>query len=64
MENALGEVNQPSPGKYVDVTMLLLTGGRERTEAEYAVLLAASGFRLNRSYDTASNYNILKAFPE
>lgn len=28
--------------------MLVMTGGRERTEAEYGALLAATGFRLER----------------
>lgn len=67
VENVLGEPHQPTQGKYVDVTMLLLTGGRERTEAEYAALLAASGFRLNHCYDTcydsAADFRILEAFP-
>jgi len=40
--------NTPSPSKLLDVNMLVMTGGRERTEKEYAALYAASGFRLDR----------------
>ncbi|BBB01456.1 putative O-methyltransferase [Actinacidiphila reveromycinica] len=34
--------------KLMDLDMLLLCGGRQRTEAEFAVLLADAGLRLNR----------------
>ncbi|HEX6839026.1 MAG TPA: methyltransferase [Polyangia bacterium] len=40
--------NAPSPAKLLDVNMLVMTGGRERTEAEYGALFAATGFRLTR----------------
>ena len=40
--------NTPSPSKLLDVNMLVMTGGRERTEAEYGALFAATGFRLTR----------------
>lgn len=35
-------------GADLDLQMLALTGGRERTEAEYRALLSDSGFRLSR----------------
>jgi hypothetical protein len=40
--------NTPSPVKFLDINMLVMTGGRERTEAEYAALLSAGGFSLTR----------------
>jgi DNA-binding Lrp family transcriptional regulator/predicted O-methyltransferase YrrM len=40
--------NTPSPVKFLDINMLVMTGGRERTADEYAALFAASGFRLAR----------------
>lgn len=40
--------NTPSPAKLLDINMLVMTGGRERTEAEYAALFAGAGFRLTR----------------
>jgi ubiquinone/menaquinone biosynthesis C-methylase UbiE len=38
--------------KFMDLNMMVMTGGRERTEAEYRELLAAAGFRLTRIVPT------------
>jgi hypothetical protein len=46
----------------VDVYMLALVGGRERTLDEYTQLLAASGWRLQRTVSTPSQ-DILEAVP-
>jgi hypothetical protein len=46
-----------------DLNMLLLTGGRERTEAEYRSLLAAAGFALTRIVPTATPISIIEATP-
>jgi hypothetical protein len=46
----------------VDVYMLALVGGRERTLDEYSQLLAAGGWRLQRTVSTASQ-DILEAVP-
>jgi SAM-dependent methyltransferase len=48
VEWSLGEINMPSFGKVVDLVMLAVTGGKERTPEEYRLLLEESGFRLNR----------------
>jgi hypothetical protein len=45
----------------MDIAMLSLTGGRERTRAEYERLLMGSGFRLNRVIETHSGLAILEA---
>jgi hypothetical protein len=37
-----------------DVNMLVVTGGRQRSAAEFRELYAASGFRLTRIVPTAS----------
>ena len=39
--------NEPHPGKLGDIMMLLI-GGRERTEAQWRSLFEASGFTLSR----------------
>ena len=36
--------NTPALGKFIDLLMLVMTGGRERTEEEFRNLLAAAGF--------------------
>jgi O-methyltransferase domain len=46
--------NGPSMGKFIDLIMLVMAGGRERTEPEFRSLLAASGFTLSRIIPTPS----------
>ncbi|GAC1651075.1 MAG: hypothetical protein NVS9B11_23800 [Candidatus Dormibacteraceae bacterium] len=48
IETVIPPGNAPSPGKFLDVNMLVMTGGRERTEAEYRALYKAAGFELTR----------------
>lgn len=47
--------------KYVDLNMLVMTGGRERTEAEYRALLDSAGLRLTRIIPTSTEMSILEA---
>jgi hypothetical protein len=54
----------PHPGKLLDMTMLVMTVGQERTEAEYATLLGKAGFRLTRVVPTKSAASIVEAVPE
>jgi hypothetical protein len=54
----------PSYGKYQDIQMLvMLPGGRERTEDEHRALLDAAGLRLTRVVPTASELSVLEATP-
>ncbi|MCU1251816.1 MAG: tcmN [Edaphobacter sp.] len=55
--------NVPANGKFIDVAMLLLTGGRERSVDEYRELLASTGFRLNKAFPTAAQFAVIEAFP-
>jgi hypothetical protein len=48
-------------GKTLDIIMLATTGGRERTQAQHATLLAAAGFELSRVLPTASQYSLVEA---
>ena len=53
-----------APGTiYGDLTMLVVEGGRERTEAEYRALLAAAGLALVRVVPTGSDFSVLEAVP-
>ena len=45
----------------MDLQMLAVAGGRERTEAEFAALFARAGLRLTRVLDTGTHYAILEA---
>jgi hypothetical protein len=46
--------NRPAYPLLSDLNMLVLTGGQERTEAEYRALYKAAGFELSRVVDTLS----------
>jgi len=51
------------PGKLLDITMLVMPGGQERTEGEYAELLGKARFRLERVIPTASAVSLVEAIP-
>ena len=51
------------PGKLLDITMLVMPGGQERTEGEYAELLGKARFRLERIIPTPSAVSIVEAVP-
>jgi len=63
VEFALPEGNAPSAGKFADVVMMLMTGGKERTVEEYRHLLGQAGFSLNQVISTVSGLNIIEALP-
>jgi len=50
----------PSFHKFMDLNMLVMTGGRERTEAEYQTLLEAAGFRLVGIIPTQSEMRVIE----
>ncbi|MFO7170419.1 MAG: methyltransferase [Chloroflexota bacterium] len=50
----------PAEGKLFDINMLVMQGGRERTEREYAALFSAAGFRLRRVVPTSSPLSIVE----
>lgn len=53
--------NQPHPSKFLDLEMLMLPGGCERSEAEYSVLFTRAGFRLQRVIPLDGVYAIFEA---
>jgi len=61
VETLVPDTAGPHFGKTLDIIMLAVTGGRERTEVEHAALLAAAGFRLECVLPTASHYSIVEA---
>ena len=63
VEMVLPPGDTPHPGKMLDMAMLVVPGGEERTEAEYAALLDKAGFRLTRVVPTASPVSIVEAAP-
>jgi hypothetical protein len=63
VEMGLSGPNQPSIGKAIDLYMLVLTGGLERTVDEYRDLLARAGFSLNRVVPTGTDFVVFESLP-
>ncbi|MCA1846986.1 MAG: methyltransferase domain-containing protein, partial [Actinobacteria bacterium] len=55
--------DRPAPSKGMDLNMLVLLGGRERTEEELGDLLASAGFHLERVIPTHSPFSVIEAAP-
>lgn len=60
IESVIQPGNDPAPGKFLDLVMLLV-GGRERTEAQFRSLLAAGGFEVTRIVPTACPVSVVEA---
>jgi hypothetical protein len=60
MEMLIPPGNEPSVAKLLDLEMLVTTGGRERTEAEFKNLFESSGFRMSRIIPTKNNVAIIE----
>jgi hypothetical protein len=61
VEMVLPEGDEPHMGKMLDMMMLLVPGGEERTPSEYAALLEPNGFRIERVVPTASAVSVVEA---
>ena len=55
--------SDPLPTLLSDINMLVLTGGRERTNGEYGALLQAAGLRLAQVVPVAFPYGIIEGVP-
>ena len=53
--------NEPDLSKLIDLEMMLLPGGRERTEAEFKALFARNGFTLTRVVPTQAPLWVVEA---
>jgi len=63
IDSVVPETNEPHFSKFIDLNMLVMTGGKERTEKEFQELLAAAGFRLLRIIPTKVPTSIVEAEP-
>jgi hypothetical protein len=61
VERLLGRSGNEAETAFSDLNMLVMPGGRERTEQEYGALFAAAGLQLVRVVDTPSRMSILEA---
>jgi hypothetical protein len=61
VEMVIPPENRPSPAQAMDLNMLVLLGGRERTEEQYQQLFQTAGFRLERIIPTHSPFSVIEA---
>jgi hypothetical protein len=55
--------NTFSPGKFLDLQMLIFPGGCERTEKQFRELFAAGGWQLTRIIPTVALDSIIEGIP-
>lgn len=63
VESVIPDDDRPFFGKLLDLAMLVIPGGRERTEREYHDLLGATGFELVECRPTTTESSVLAADP-
>jgi hypothetical protein len=63
IETVIPDGNDPAFSKFMDLNMLVMTGGQERTAGEYAQLFSSAGFALARVIPTSSVCSIVEATP-
>ncbi len=61
IESVVPSGSQPDFSKIIDLEMLLMPGGRERTEQEFRDLFARAGFELTRIVPTKSPLSVIEA---
>jgi len=64
IESVLPDGDGPHPSRAMDLAMLVLSGGRERTRGDYAALLGRAGLRLVSVRDADARYGVIEAVPE
>jgi hypothetical protein len=61
VERLLAGPNEGAHTKFSDLNMLVMTGGRERSEHEFIQLLEGSGLEHRRTLETTSPWSVLEA---
>jgi hypothetical protein len=61
LESVIPAGPEPDLGKFIDIEMLALPGGKERTEQEFRDLFAQAGFELQRVVATKSPLSVVEA---
>jgi len=61
IEILVGEVDDPGPGALMDMNMLAIVPGQERSLEEYDALLRAAGLRRTAVLATSSPQSVIEA---
>ena len=64
IETVIQPGNDPGMGKILDLEMLVMPGGKERTEQEFRALFDRAGFKLTRIVPTKSPLSVVEAQPK
>ena len=64
VEGVIEKGNEPCFGKLLDLTMLTIPGGKERTEEEFQKLFEAGGFHLSRIVPTKAEVSVIEGKKE
>ena len=62
LESVIPAGNEPHFGKVIDLEMMAMPGGRERTAEEFRSLFARAGFELTRVVPTESALSVVEAY--
>ncbi len=60
IESVIPSGNEPFHGKFLDLVMLLIPGGKERTREEYRALFEQAGFELTQIVPTGTEVSIVE----
>ncbi|HEY6660302.1 MAG TPA: methyltransferase [Pyrinomonadaceae bacterium] len=63
VDSVVPETDEPHFSKFIDLNMLVMTGGKERTATEFEELFAAAGFKLLRVIPTDLPTSIIEGAP-
>ena len=63
VESVIPPGNDPSFAKLLDLNMLVIPGGKERSESEFRQLYEAAGFRLKQIVPTRTDVSVIEGQP-
>ena len=63
VERLIGPPNEDRDGKFMDLNMLVMPDGQERTLDEYAQLFGRAEFRLVQAHPTDTGLYVIEAAP-
>ena len=64
LETVVPENDSMHFGKILDLNMMAMSSGRERTRTEFCTLLTAAGFRMSRIVATMAPQSLIEAVPQ
>jgi hypothetical protein len=60
LDSVIPQGNEPFFGKWLDLTMMLIPGGQERSEEEYRKLFDDAGLRITQILPTSTEVSIIE----